>query len=116
MSSNNDNNGSMEEMKTEEEVEIEEEHTCVSCGSSPCEWHIFGNEIRLLASDNAGHTDKQMRFMLYREFTRLKWGHLGRNIRRPLPECILEEIKSLFPDSDGEYVGFKEATGAYAYE
>ena len=53
--------------------------------------------------------NKERRKSMYRMFTYLKYGHLGRGVRIPIPECVLTKIQEIYPDPDGEYMGFKES-------
>ena len=47
---------------------------------------------------------------MYRMFTYLKYGHLGRGVRIPIPECVVAKIREKYPDPDEEYMGFMEST------
>lgn len=44
----------------------------------------------------------------YKQFTHILHGHLGKGQRKPLPGCILEGVRTLFPDEKGQYVGYKD--------
>ena len=108
-----------------EDIE-EDESVCAICGGTPCEWEEFGPELIRRASlmarrsgseeggedlvDSSGRpiTYTKMRCFLYRTFTYMKFGHLGRGNRIPLPNCVLREIKKLYPDPEGYYKGFRD--------
>ena len=47
---------------------------------------------------------------MYRMFTYLKYGHLGRGVRIPIPECVVAKIREKYPDPNEEYMGFMEST------
>ncbi len=49
-----------------------------------------------------------IRFFMYRKFT-LKHGVLGKEHRKKLPQCLQDGIKRYYPDTAGQYVGFKES-------
>ena len=40
-----------------------------------------------------------MRFRLYREYTCIAFGYLGRGIQRKLPPCVEAGIKAEYPDA-----------------
>jgi hypothetical protein len=104
----------------------EDESVCVICGGTPCEWDEFGPELlrrqsllaRRSGSDEGGEdlvdrngrpiTYTKMRAFLYRTFTYMKFGHLGRGNRIPIPNCVVREIKKLYPDPEGYYTGFRD--------
>jgi hypothetical protein len=55
-----------------------------------------------------GSTNKEIRYELYRIATKAISGHLGKGNRQKLPSCVTADIKDVFPESTGEYVGFKK--------
>ena len=120
-------------MSKVEDVEEEEEEVCVHCGGTPCKWEEFGDEIAqreqemrrsltvIGACDHDGSQivdkntkerleNKEMRKSMYRMFTYLKYGHLCRGVRIPIPECVVAKIREKYPDPDEEYMGFMEST------
>ena len=120
-------------MSKVEDDEEEEEEVCVHCGGTPCKWEEFGDEIAqreqemrrsmnlIVACDHNGSQivnkntkerleNKEMRKSMYRMFTYLKYGHLGRGVRIPIPECVVAKIREKYPDPDEEYMGFMEST------
>jgi len=50
----------------------------------------------------------KVRFALYSYFTYIKYGHLGRGNRIPVPRCIKCKIEALHPEPTGNYRGFQE--------
>ena len=103
----------------------EEEKVCVHCGGTPCEWDELGPDLLqreqsmhrretidgviIVVDDNDNCVyNRAMRKAIYRVFTYIKYGHLGRGQRIPIPECVLREIRNMFPERDGEYMGFKD--------
>ena len=52
---------------------------------------------------------KAARFKMYKKFSWIINGTLGKGKRVPLPECVANKIKSLWPDPKDEYVGFRAA-------
>ena len=125
-----------------EDNDDNEEEVCVHCGGTPCEWDEFAPE--LLERDKQMHgkqgidgvvvvvdddgirppnkmlrervENRERRKSMYRMFTYLKYGHLGRGVRIPIPECVLTKIKEIYPDPDGEYMGFKESEASEVQE
>jgi hypothetical protein len=49
-----------------------------------------------------------MRKALYRAFTYLKFGHLGKGRIIPIPSCVTAKIREMYPETDGDYMGFHE--------
>jgi hypothetical protein len=43
---------------------------------------------------------------MYCIFTCLKYGHLGKGNMIPIPICIIEKIREMFPSPDGNYMGY----------
>ena len=52
-----------------------------------------------------------VRKALYHLFTYLKYGHLGRGNRIPIPSCVMEKIREEYPDQNREFMGFCEDNG-----
>ncbi|KAK5901402.1 hypothetical protein CgunFtcFv8_026279 [Champsocephalus gunnari] len=59
---------------------------------------------------NHGHINKppheRRRYTAYRQLVRWCWGYLGKQIRVPLPACVVVEIRDTFPSPN--YQGFQE--------
>ena len=96
------------------------EDVCYICASMPCEWIEFGPRVLDGAKEMFFTTDEgkkldvngvevdnaNMRKAVYRYFTYLKFGHLGKGTRIPIPNCVLEKIREAYPNPSGEYMGF----------
>jgi hypothetical protein len=89
---------------------------CRFCQSIPCLLEqglydfmvLFESQFR--ESDFDGTlTNKCMRYNLYRQATAWIHGHLGKGRRIEIPQCVRTEILDMAPESNGEYVGFREA-------
>lgn len=52
--------------------------------------------------------NSKMRKLLYKSFTYLKFGHLGRGNHIPIPFCVVQQIQLLHLDPNGNYIGFHE--------
>ena len=128
-------------LKVEDDNENKKE-VCVHCGGTLCKWDKFGP--KLLERDEEMHgkqeidcavvvvnddglqppnkmlkeqiENKERRKSMYRMFTYLKYGHLGRGVRIPIPVCVLTKIQENSPDPDGEYMDFKESTATEGQE
>ena len=94
----------------EEEVEC-----CERCTESPCvmveNQENFEGLIQLYQFDQ-NLSNRQRRFKMYQEMTRLiHGGYLGKGNRKELPECVTEAIRHAFPNDDPKegYVGFQDA-------
>ena len=48
----------------------------------------------------AGSHFRRYRYIAYRQFVRLCWGHLGRDVRVSLPYCAVHMIRKTFPSAD----------------
>ena len=48
---------------------------------------------------------EKYRYIAYRQFVRWCWEFLGKNIRVPLPSCVVKTIRQKFNSPD--FVGFK---------
>ena len=64
-------------------------------------WHIFHGE-------NLDFTNTNYRFVAYRQYIAWIHGRLGRNLRTPVPCCVLKAIRNTFPSADNEYVPFRQ--------
>ena len=48
-----------------------------------------------------------MRYTGYRHYVRWIYGYLGKDVRIPLPSCVVKAIKDKFPSNIDQHVGFK---------
>ena len=97
---------------------------CPVCGSMPCEWDEFGQDLIdniMLTYDHENHGAKgglldpmtgqavpnsKVRKVMYKLFTYAKYDHLGKGDWIPILVCVFEEIHELYPDPEGNYMGF----------
>jgi hypothetical protein len=98
----------------------EEAKLCEACNSSPCVLSDVDPDLdqdktlyEYLAHvgesmQDGGQSNKEIRYELYRIATKAINGHLGKGNRKKLPTCVTADIKDLFPESTGDYVGFKK--------
>jgi hypothetical protein len=106
-------------------MDNDEVPTCVICGGTPCELEEFGGGVveqsKLLYNrEQCGKQDvrvddngvivpnSRMRKALYRAFTYLKFVHLGKGRIIPIPSCVTTKIREMYPETDGDYMGFHE--------
>ena len=96
---------------------------CWKCGMNPCEWIQYGQEVldmnmmiyeqkhndemTAMCIDEEGKTisNAVVRKSMYRSFTYLKFGHLGKGNRVKVPNCVVEKIRSMYPEDDDVYMG-----------
>ena len=94
----------------EEEKMEESEVVCLRCGSTPCEWITYGKDIieggQEMYSEGDNVENNKKRKAMYHLFTYLKYGHLGKGNRIPIPICVVEKIRETFPSPDGNYMGY----------
>jgi hypothetical protein len=66
-----------------------------------------------LSSDTAEEkkplTNNVIRKKCYQTFIALHYGHLGRKKREKISLCVTTSIREEYPDSNGNYMGFKDA-------
>ena len=100
----------MSESDIKEEKMEEREVVCLRCGSTPCEWITYGKDIikggQEMYSEEEDVENNKKRKAMYRLYTYLKFGHLGKGNRIPIPICVTEKIRGMFPSSDGDYMGY----------
>ncbi|KAL2098396.1 hypothetical protein ACEWY4_007603 [Coilia grayii] len=51
--------------------------------------------------------DRQYRYTGYRQVVRWAFGTLGRQIRKPIPACVVAAIRKQYPEEGGTYKGFE---------
>ena len=113
---------SLSEESNNSEID-DEEAVCIYCANTPCEWHVYGQELlrntalmhyretrngKEVVVDESGNevSNASMRKAMYRMFTYLKFGHLGKGNRIPIPQCVADKIREIYPAEDGKYMGF----------
>lgn len=93
---------------------------CPQCGGTPCEWDEYKDELlqcytELLQSDASDNRSSEesnfdrnsrMRKALYKSFTYIKFGQLGKGNRIPISGCVTSKIRELYPSSREIYMGF----------
>jgi hypothetical protein len=104
------------------------------CGGTPCQWDEFGDDlleqanemfvqtmsvaddgsaVMVLVNKSSGElvNNNTARYHLYKMFTYLKYGHLGKGNRVRIPSCVQDMIREHFPDPSNQYTGFREPDG-----
>ena len=101
--------------------EWNKQHLCDKCGSMPCDWVEFAKDIQQKAyttfynnkkgkkKDKRGQNvpNEHMRKILYQHYCFLRHGVLGKGIRIPVPPCVGDESKNMYPSESGKYMGYK---------
>ena len=64
-------------------------------------WHVF-------RGGNSDLSNKSYRFIAYKQYTCWIYGRLGKDIRRPIPSCAVQEIRRKFPAPDNVYTSYTE--------
>ena len=89
---------------------------CELCQNVPCilQQGLYDSIVEFEESIRDGDhdgtlTNKEVRFRLYRHATAWIHGFLGKGKRVELPQCVRTEIQDLAPESDHQYVGFKDS-------
>lgn len=81
---------------------------CKRCNSCPCVWDVHRQQVLLEIENNQPSSDKACRFKCYRLFSRALRGVLGVGERMQLPDCVVDGVRSVYPDKNSEYVGFRD--------
>ena len=87
--------------------------TCEVDGSSPCKWEEIKSHIQTQGEtfyskcrDGDGRVDNvKVCKCLYQYHTYWKYKKLGEAVRIPIPVCVLQKIRELWPSDD--YMGYK---------
>jgi hypothetical protein len=86
---------------------------CESYADKPCVWkQEMENVVTVDEMEHAGTSTKNSsrRRAAYRHmFLIINGGPGMKGVRTQLPECVEKGVWALFPDSEGEFMGFKEA-------
>lgn len=64
-------------------------------------WREFRDETR-------SPENKNYRFISYKQYIWWSYGYLGKNKRKPLPNCVITKIRDIYPEQSGNYVQYKE--------
>ena len=66
-----------------------------------------------LREDDKQYENNNFRFIAYRQYILWCHGHMGRRNRTPLPNCVLQKIREVFPDDENTYIPYMDTDGAY---
>ncbi len=81
---------------------------CLLCNHDPCHRIVYADQIRWHVSAISSDTSPNVAHRsLYEVYTHAVYGTLGHGNHVDLPACIVSYIRELFPDPDGEYMGYK---------
>ena len=96
----------------EESFEEDDPDLCAHCNKAPCIWDQEVDNIAAFTDPmmESGVPHRQIRFQVYQYMTHKEYGFLGKGNRRELPKCVVDEIHDTWPQSDGKYTGFREAS------
>ena len=85
---------------------------CDQCGLSPCDGVTYEIALQTAGLEahkrNNGH-NRATRHHLYKFYIASKYGSLGRWNRVRIPQCIELMIHKMYPDPNGDYVGFRNS-------
>ena len=85
---------------------------CDECGLAPCDAVTYEVALAITGAEankrNNGHYSGT-RHHLYKFYVASKYGSLGRSNRIQIPRCIEIMIHKMYPDPNGEYVGFRNS-------
>mmetsp|Transcript_6695 Transcript_6695/g.14807 ORF Transcript_6695/g.14807 Transcript_6695/m.14807 type:complete len:197 (-) Transcript_6695:48-638(-) len=87
---------------------------CIFCCHSHCQVNIhyrFLRNVERELSKSPSNSASNIRFQLYSKYIDRVHGTLSKYDRRPIPLCVTELIRSLSPDKNGRYRGFRYADG-----
>lgn len=54
------------------------------------------------------------RYAGYRQFTWWVHKRLGRYVRKVIPACVVKAIRTVYPNADGNYTGFRTPDESYS--
>jgi hypothetical protein len=112
-----DDNRELEKNATRED-DNSESIVCVVCGGTPCDWIVSGDEIisevELMYNKDPqkgkGNIENRcIRKSAYRYYIYLKHGLLGKGNQIQIPSCVLDRIREKWPESDGNYMGYRSS-------
>ena len=77
---------------------------CEFCEGFMCDRMEYKEELEDMLRDVGFQvgTSKQKRFMMYRKFTFVRHGYLGKNERREVDYCVRDIIHATFPVEKGK--------------
>ena len=87
---------------------------CPDCLRRTCLWEVYGGDIVLHMQnfeeelDTVGRNKNNViRKAGYQYAIRLIFGSLGSGVRRKLPQCVENGVRSMYPSTDGRFMGYK---------
>lgn len=51
--------------------------------------------------------NKNFRFISYKQYIWWSYGYLGKNRRKPLPNCVIQKIREVYPEANGNYIPYR---------
>ena len=83
---------------------------CENCKKNYCVVTEYMDEAHELMDHlrASGHENHHARKEMYRFYSRVCHGYLGKGIRKPLPVCVIMNVRHQFPEEDDNYMGFKK--------
>ena len=93
-----------------EEDTAEDTDFCVHCNSDPCVVVALEEMLEFTRDHYMGwKTNRQIRFIMYRESVQRLYGMgLGKGVRKKLPDCVENKVRSMLPDDN--YTGFIDSS------
>lgn len=58
--------------------------------------------------ENRNLEDRNYRFIAYKQYISWSYGYLGKRKRKPLPNCVITEIRRKYPDPNDTYVPYND--------
>lgn len=94
----------------------EEETMCDTCGGTPCDWLVYGEEVlsdiqKAYDEDEVADNveNRTIRKSAYKLFVYLKYGHMGKGNRIQIASCVVDRIRDKWPEEDGNYTGYNSS-------
>ena len=86
---------------------------CSYCKRRLCIWVEFMTENSAFLSAlhrevKLGERSGKARKTVFQRITRKMNGVMGAGVRKRLPQCVEDNVRSMFPSKDGQYMGYKE--------
>ena len=91
--------------------------SCTHCNQHPCLWDVNEDSIleeALVWKEHATNeggivpANNLIRKKCYQVFITIHHGYLGRGKREKIPLCVTTGIRVRYPDSNENYMGFKD--------
>ena len=85
-------------------------HTCMACCKGKPEFCVFpeikDDLLKQVAKLVPGSTNKKKCYHCYTTFIFLTYGKVGNGVQYRIPQCVIDQIRKLYPDLNGKYKGF----------